>query len=104
MGTKKKAIKKGNKNAYNLLCYFGKNEISESMIADAEKVLVKCITSDDIDNFDDLRFNVYHKKHLQFDIEQFPPTSASFRQHIHPYLKWYMWYHCPFTENIHLIL
>ena len=103
VGTKKKAIKKGNKNAYNLLCYFGKNEISESMIADAEKFLVQCITSDDTDNFDDLRFNVYHKKHLQFDTERFPPTSASIRQHIlHAYLQCYMWYHCPFTENIHL--
>ena len=60
VGTKKKAIKKGNKNAYNLLCYFGKNEISESMIADAEKFLVQCITSDDTDNFDDLHFNVSH--------------------------------------------
>ena len=37
----KKAIKKGNKNAHNLLCYFGKNEISESMIADAEKFPVQ---------------------------------------------------------------
>ena len=60
VGKKKKAIKKGNKNTYNLLCYFGKNEISESMIADAEKFLVQCITSDDTDNFDDLHFNVSH--------------------------------------------
>ena len=73
------------------------------MIADAEKFLVQCITSDDTNNFDDLCFNVYHEKHLQFDIERFPPTSASIRQHILcAYLQCYMWYHCPFTENIHL--
>ena len=49
------------------------------MKADAEKFLVQCITSDDTDNFDDLRFNVYHKEHLQFDNERFPLTSASIR-------------------------
>ena len=62
MGTKKKAIKKENKNAYHLLCYFGKNKISVSMIADAEKFLVQCITSDDTDDFDNLMFiikNIY---------------------------------------------
>ena len=72
-------------------CYFGKIEISESMTADAERFLVQCITSDDTDNFDELHFNNYHKKHLQFDIERFPPISASIRQHILPaYLQCYM--------------
>ena len=100
---RKKLLKKANESAYNLLYYFGKNEISQNMIADAEKFLVQCITSDDTNNFDELRFNVYHKKHLQFDIERFPPTSASIRQHILcAYLRCCMWYHCQFTENIHL--
>ena len=56
--------------------------MSESMIADAENFLVQCITSDDTDNSDELGFNVYHKKLLQFDTERFPPTSTSIRQHI----------------------
>ena len=99
---RKKLFKKEIK-ALTTYCYFGKNEISENMINDAEKFLFQCITSDDTDNFDDLRFNVYHKKHLQFDIERSPATSASIRQHIlRTYWQCYMWYHCPFTDNIYL--
>ena len=57
----------------------------------------------DVDSFDELRFLVYHEKHLQFDIERFPPTSASIKQHIlRVYLQCYMWLHASFIEDIQL--
>ena len=82
VGTKSRAVKEGANNGYDLLYSFGREELSVQMIADAEKFLLKCITKHDVDTFNELRFIVYHEKHLQFDIERFPPTSDSIRQHI----------------------
>ena len=76
-GTKGMAFKEGKKNGYNLLYSFGRDEISNQMTADAEKFLLNCIKRHDVSTFDELRYIVYHEKHLQFDIERFPPTSAS---------------------------
>ena len=45
------------------------------MIADAEKFYQKCISTCDVDTFNELRFIAYHKKYLEFDTERFPPTS-----------------------------
>ena len=50
--------------------------MSDEMTADAEKFLLNCITKQDVDTFDELRFIVYHEKYLEFDIERFPTTSA----------------------------
>ena len=73
------------------------------MIAVAEKFFLKCITKHDVDTFDELRFIVYHKKYLEFDIERFPPTSDNIRQHIlRAYLQCYIWLHSAFLENIDL--
>ena len=103
VGTKGKAVKEGIKNGYNLLYSFGKDEISNQMITDAEKFLVNCITSHNVDTFDEHRYLVYHEKHLKFDIECFPPTSASVSQHIpHAYLQCYIWLRAPFIEDIQL--
>ena len=46
------------------------------MTADAEKFLLNCITKQDVDTFDELRFIVYHEKYLEFDIDRCPTTSA----------------------------
>ena len=103
VGTKGKAVKEGIKNSYNLLYTFGKDKISIQMIADAEKFIVNCITSHNVDTFNELPYLVYHKKHLKFDIERFPPTSASVRQHIlRAYLQCYIWLHAPFIADIQL--
>ena len=91
------------KYGHNLSYSFGRDEISNQMIANAEKFLLNCITKSNENTFDELRYIVYHEKHLQFDIERFPPTSASVRQHIlRAYLQCYMWLHSPFLEDIQL--
>ena len=67
---------------YHLLYTFGWDALSDEMIADAEKFLLKCITKHEVDTFDEQRFIVYHEKYLEFDTESFPPTSDNIRQHI----------------------
>ena len=53
--------------------------------------------------FDELRNLVYHEKHLQFDIERFPPTSDSITQHIlRAYLQCNKWLRAPYIQNIAL--
>ena len=97
VGTKSKAsFIEGANNDYELLYSFGRNELSDD-ITDAEKFLLKCITKHAVDTFNQLRFIVYHEKHQQFDIERFPTTSDSIRQHIlRAYLQCYIWLHAPF--------
>ena len=80
-GRKSRAVREGT-DWYHLLYAFGRDALSDEMIADCEKLLLKCITKHDVDTFDKLRFIVYHEKYLEFDIERFPPTSDNIRQHI----------------------
>ena len=82
VGKKSKAAGEG-AGYYHLLYAFGRDELSDEMIADAEKFLLKCFTKHDVDTFNELRFIVYHEKYLEFDIEHFPPTSDNIRQHIY---------------------
>ena len=73
------------------------------MIRNAEKFLLKCVTKHDVETFDELRYLVFHEKHLVFDIERFPPTSDSMRQHIlRAYFQCYKWTKSPFLEDIAL--
>ena len=81
VGSKSKAVKEG-ANGYDILYSFGRGDLSEEMIADAEKFLLNCITKHDVGTFDQLRVIVYREKHLQFGLERFPPTSDSIKQHI----------------------
>ena len=90
VGTKSRAVREG-AGCYHLLYAFGSDALSDEMIADAEKFLLKCITKHDVDTFDELRFIVYHEKYLEFDTERFLPTSDNIRQHIlRAYLQCYM--------------
>ena len=99
VGTKSKAVKGAN-NDCELLYSCGRDELSDD-IANAEKFPLKCITKHDVDTFNQLRFIVYHEKHLQF--ERFSPTSDSIKQHIlRAYLQCHIWLHAPFLENIEL--
>ena len=82
VGTKSKAAREG-AGCYHLLYAFGRDALSDEMIADAEKFLLKCFTKHDVDTFDELHFIVYHEKYLEFDTERFPPTSDNIRQHIY---------------------
>ena len=99
VGTKSRAVREG-AGCYHLLYAFGSDALSDEMIADAEKFLLKCITKHDVDTFDELRFIVYHEKYLEFDTEHFPPTSDNIRQHIlRAYLQCYIWLHFAFLGN-----
>ena len=102
VGTKSRAVREG-AGCYHLLYAFGRDALSDEMIADAEKFLLKCITKHDVDTFDELRFIVCHEEYLKFDIECFPPTSDKIRQHIlRAYLQCYIWLHPAILENINL--
>ena len=104
VATKGKAMRVAQTSeGHSLLYRFGRDEISEEMIEDAEKFLLLCVTKHNVDTFDELRFIVFHEKFQEFDIEKFPPTSASIRQHIlRAYLQCYIWLHAPFVQNIEL--
>ena len=102
VGTKTKAAKGRFENS-ELLSGFGKEEIPEEMISNAEKFLLKCVTKHDVNTFDELRYLVYHEKHLEFNIERFPPTSDSIRQHIlRAYLQSYKRLQSAVLEDIPL--
>ena len=89
---------------YKLLYSFGRSELTDQMIADAEKFLVRCISQKcNLDCFDDLRYEIYDDKKFQFDMEKFPPTSKSIKQHIRrAYLQSHLWLHASFVEDITL--
>ena len=71
------------------------------MIADAENFLLKCVTKQDVDTFNELCFIVYHEKYLEFDIERFLLTFDNITQHIlRASLQCYIWLHSAFLENI----
>ena len=75
------AVREG-ADCYHLLYSFGRDALSNEMIPDAVKFLLKCITKHDVDTFDELRFFVYHENYLAFDTERFPSTSDNIRQHM----------------------
>ena len=52
VGTKSRAVREG-AGCYHLLYAFGRDALSDEMIADAEKFLLKCITKHDVDTFDE---------------------------------------------------
>ena len=82
VGTKSATLKTVNECDYELLCFFGKTELTDEIISNAEKFLLKCVSDQNLDKFDNIRYELYHKKLHQFDVEKFPHTSNSTRQYI----------------------
>ena len=84
---------------------FGQSELTNYMIANAKKFLIKCLSpSHKCTHFDDLRYDVYHEKKFHFDLEKFPATSESMKQHIRrAYFQAYLWQHALFVDQILLI-
>ena len=75
------------------LCFFGKHELTNEMIYSAEQFLLRCISNEKLDSFDNLGY-VYHKKLLEFDLEMFLATSSTIKQHIlRAYLQCHLWLH-----------
>ena len=77
-GIKSTAFQAAMKCGYELLCLFGKSEVSDKMISLKEKFLVGCISkSSKRNNFVDTGFEMYHQKSFQLDLEYY-------HQHRHP--------------------
>ena len=99
---KRHAVREG-ADCYHLLYAFGRNALSDKMIADAEKFLLRFITRHDVNTFDELRFIVYPENYLEFDIRRVPPTSDNIRQHkLREYLQCYISLHSAFLKNFDL--
>ena len=65
IGTKASALKAAFSCGFEFLGLFGRTNISDEMIANAEKFLLNCIDSKRKFNyFDQLRYNIYHTKHF----------------------------------------
>ena len=86
VSTKAAVVREAQVN-HELLTGFGQDPLTEEMIKNAETFLLRCISKHKVDSFDELRYIVYHEKHLHFDLERFPPTSDSIRQHILRYTR-----------------
>ena len=101
-GSKGAALQMAKECGLELLSSFGRRELTIQMIGDAEKFLVRCISpKHTTDSFDDLRCEIYHDKKFQFDLEKFPPTSDSIKEHIRrAYLQCHFWLHPSFVEDI----
>ena len=101
IGMKAAALKPANAFGYKHLCFFGKQELTKGMIYNADRFLLRCISNEKLDSFDNLRYDVYHKKLQEFDFEKFPVTSSAIKQHIlRAYLQCHLWLHLPFIEDI----
>jgi hypothetical protein len=105
VGTKLSALQTAEKYGYELLSSFGTSDITDEMIKNAEKFLVRCIDHNShVDTFDDLRNQIYHRHSFKLDLERLPPTSSSIVQHIkRAFLQCFMWLNAPFAEHIELI-
>ena len=95
------AVNTANNCSYELICSFGKTGITDEIIGNAEKFLLKYISNQNLNEFDDTRYRLYYKKLHQFHLEKFIPVSSGIRQHILPaYLQCHFRLHAPFTEDI----
>ena len=101
IGTKATALKTGNACGYEHLCFFGKHELMNEMIYNTRQFVLRCISNEKLDSFDDLNYDVYNKKLQEFHLEKFPATIGAIKQHIlRAYLQCHLWFHAPFIEDI----
>ena len=72
VGSKCAAVQAAETYGYDLLHLFGKSELDDVMIQNAEKFLLRCISQNSVfENFNLLRYDVYSNKKIQFDLEIF---------------------------------
>ena len=83
----------------------GRSKVTEDLIANAKKFLNRCLSLSSIcTHFDHLRYDIHHKKKFQFDLEKYPATSESMKQHIlYAYFQAISWQHASFVDQISLI-
>lgn len=103
IGTKSAALKVAFTGMFSKLVEFGKHDvIDKEMIDTAEMFLLKCICKDEsVKTFDQLRNEIFYKKHKYLDLEKLPPPSSSVHLHIRrSYLQTYIWFCSPFVSSI----
>ena len=78
-GTKLKALKTAISDC-DLLKTFGKDQINDQMIADAEQFLVKCISSSKCVHkcFDVVRYETFHNNKFAFDHKKLPASYSTY--------------------------
>jgi hypothetical protein len=90
-GTKHAALKHA-KASPHLLARFGKDQLSEAMIYDAESYLAGIIKPN-YSSMNDCRISQYHRM-KRLDFSKLPPTSSATQLHIkRSYLQTYRWCH-----------
>ena len=103
IGTKKAALRAAFDQGWELLKTFGNSPISDEMIMKAEKFLILCLSNNNEEDFDQLRFNSFHKQAFKMDLEKLPCMTSSIKLHIRrSYLQSNRWIHAPFIESIDL--
>ena len=75
----KNSLKVAERGLAESLSKFGKQPLSELQISNAEHLLVKYCNKKQTKAmiFDDLRYEEYHLKAFNFDLEKLPPTSKT---------------------------
>ena len=104
IAARKSALRVAKTIGFEYLHSFGTIELTNRIIANVEPFLVKCISSNcSIDCFDELRHDSCYDKKFNFNLEKFPPTKESIRQHIKgAHLQCYLWLHSAFFADIKL--
>ena len=70
VSTKAAALRTAIEGGGELLHAFGWSELTDDMIANAQKFLIRCLSpSNKCIHFDDLRYNAYHRKKFQLDLD-----------------------------------
>ena len=70
VSTKAAALRTAIEGGGELLHAFGWSERTDDMIANAQKFLIRCLSpSNKCIHFDDLRYNAYHIKKFQLDLD-----------------------------------
>ena len=101
VGTKYSALCAAGKNIHSLLNLFGKYNLTQEMIYQADMFLIQCILKDSsLDSFDEIRKEMFYKSSLKLDIEKSPPTSDSIRLHIlRAYFQVHLWYQAVYAKT-----
>ena len=97
-GTKKSTFQTAKESGEEYLKSFAKSPINDDIVTSAEKFLVvECLSNDkNIQTFDHLCFQTYHKKSFQLDLEKLPCMSNSIQLHIKcSFLQCYRWLQSP---------
>ena len=68
VGSKHAALAAAKVCGNDLLAMFGKDPITESMVENAEKYLLRCIPNKVMSSFDELRFSTFQSKSFKLDL------------------------------------